>query len=461
MNKKVIAVFAVTTALLSVAATRHRPSLPPATPAPLTLNAARSFAVTDFSILDSFSFAQVMNWIVAGSSTTGEQLMRQLFDTQNPSPGMADAAAPHCDDFVINGSPTFNGFPRHCPTPEGKHAATPLPFANVTPLALINRFDLAPADGANCGQYRIIYFTYLQQPASRFHMILEAVLPNPHREQGIAGCKAVAQFWADLSSVDSTVERRARLEKFFYDGLPGFEPVLRAAHFSAAAGGGVRTRQNDLPATTRWRGYQFRIEQQCGAGGSPCALRMLPDVLENLPFGPMFDANVDTPVARSFREHFLTQIPTLAINDLNQYRMKIDRQYLLGESDPLDDSHAFSFQLPFNNSQSTDAGKAFRAQIDAELKRIGSTLTPENIVARAETQTCAGCHFVPQSVGGGLIFPGAIDAEHVLSLGRVAGDDGPESRWGTSGALEKVFIPNRMNILRDFLLNGRPPEHSN
>src|SRR3954453_22092364 len=99
MSKKVIAVLAVTTALLSVAATRHRPSVPPSTPTPLTLAPTRSFAVTDLSILDSFSFAQVMNWIVAGSSTSREQLMRQLFDTQNPSPGIADAGAPPVDSF--------------------------------------------------------------------------------------------------------------------------------------------------------------------------------------------------------------------------------------------------------------------------------------------------------------------------------------------------------------------------
>jgi len=460
MEKKVIAVLAVTTALLSVAAGRHRASAPPSTPAPILLNASRSFAVTDLSILDSFSFARVMNWMVDGSSTSTAQLVRQMFDTQNPRPGMADAASPHCDDFLVNGMPTFNGFPRQCPTPEGIHAATPPELNHFTPLALINRFDMAPADGANCGQYRIVYFNYLQQPPSRLSMILEAVLPNPHREQGIAGCKAVAQFWADLSAVDSTVERRVRLEKFFFDGLPGFEGAIRAAHYSQASGGGIRTRQTNLPPTSRWRGYQFHVEQQCGSG-APCALRMTPDVLENLPFGPMFDANVDTPAARAFREHFLTQISTLAINDLNQYRMNIDRQYLLGESDPLEDVRAFNYQVPFNNSQSTDAGKAFRAQIDAELKRIGSTLTPENIVARAETQTCAGCHFVPQSVGGNLIFPGALDASHVLNNVRITGDDGAESRWATSGAMDNVFIPNRMRILRDFLQSGRPPEHSN
>src|SRR4051794_35350675 len=102
MSKTVIAVLAVTTALLSVAATRHRPSVPPATPAPLALNASRSLTVTDIPLLEKdFTFSQVLNRIVAGSTTTAEQLIRQMFDTQNPRPGMADAEAPHCDDFLV------------------------------------------------------------------------------------------------------------------------------------------------------------------------------------------------------------------------------------------------------------------------------------------------------------------------------------------------------------------------
>src|ERR1043165_975602 len=179
MNKKVIAVLAVTIALFSVAATRRRATLPPTTPATIPLDAIRSFAVTDLAILEGFSFRQTMNWIVAGSGTTPESLIRQMFDTQNPSPGMADSASAHCDDFVVDGKATFNGFPRRCPTPEAKNAGMQPDLNHFAPLALINRFDLAPADGANCGQYRIVYFNYLQQPPSRLSMILEAVLPNP------------------------------------------------------------------------------------------------------------------------------------------------------------------------------------------------------------------------------------------------------------------------------------------
>jgi hypothetical protein len=57
-----------------------------------------------------------------------------MFDTQNPQPGMADPAAPHCDDFLIDGAPTFNTFPRRCPTPEATLlAATPFGATDYVP----------------------------------------------------------------------------------------------------------------------------------------------------------------------------------------------------------------------------------------------------------------------------------------------------------------------------------------
>src|SRR5258707_161908 len=70
----------------------------------------------------------------------------------------------------------------------------------------------------------------------------ERVLRNPNPSAGAAGCRAVAQFWADLSGVDSMTERRARMEHFFYDGIDGFVPVLRPAHFVVGTGR-IRTSQ--------------------------------------------------------------------------------------------------------------------------------------------------------------------------------------------------------------------------
>src|SRR5689334_4567401 len=201
---------------LAVAA-RHRVVAPPA-PAPIDIR--RSLVITDPAILDAFDFERVLQALTAGTSTTPLSLYRQWFDTQNPKPGLAVADAPHCDDFTTNGKPSFNGYPRRCPTPEGV-LATSDPFAahDYTPIGITNRFDLTPADGSNCGQYRITYAkTTVQLSAGEMlHIIFEPVLPNPNPAAGLAGCRPVAQFWADLTGVDSMTERRARIEHFFFD----------------------------------------------------------------------------------------------------------------------------------------------------------------------------------------------------------------------------------------------------
>lgn len=468
MNKNVIAVFAVTMALLGTSATRHRVALPP--PDSIPLNLSRSFAVTDVGILQGFPFVRVVDAIAARSGVpgaTGAQLVQQMYDTQSPRPGMVDPSGPHCDDFVTFGTPSFNTFPRRCPTPEAKLAAVPLGVYDYVPLALVNRFDMAPPDGANCGQYRMIYVTY---PAPdkppfnhRIHVILESVLPNPHPEQGIVGCRAVAQFWADLSSVDSMSERRARLEKFFFDGIDGFEPAVHPDHYSLPSGGGIRTRENLQGSGVNGpRFYQFRLSKECPTG-SACTLRLVPDVLENTPWGPLFNSSNDFffPAAVAFRKDFISQVKTLALDDVNQFRMNVPRQFLMGEADFETNLANLSYVRWFRDGERLDGGK-FRGEIDAELKRIGSNLTPDVIVARAETQACHGCHAPTEVFGGGVPFPAAVPGfGHVDDLTKIDGDGGPNSRFQISPAMRDVFIPNRMRILREFLKSGKAPEHSN
>jgi hypothetical protein len=461
MSRKLLLPLLAALVFFSVAATRRRAVQPPKD-VPLSL--ARSFAVTDKPILAGFSFERVMDALAARSGvpgTTGGQLIRQMFDTQNPKPGKADPAGPHCDDFLVNGKPTFNGFPRRCPTAEGALAQQPFAAGEYMTTALMNRFDQAPPDGANCGQYRMIFARPPLQPGQRIHLIFEAVLPNPHPEQGLTACRPVAEFWAGLSLVDSMSERRARLEKFYFDGISGFEPVVAPEHYGAALGGGIRTRQALAGPTVRGpRMYQFRIAKECTAPND-CVLRLVPDTLENLPFGDLFDARVDTPTARALRDEFVKQVPTLAVNDVNLYSMKISRDFLMVESDPVDSELAFAFDTPFIRALSTDAGKAYRDRIQAELTRIGSDLTPLHIIQRAESQNCVGCHTLSGPVGGGVVFPASEGLEQVQDLLTESGEGGPESRFRISRALRDVFIPHRMEILRQFLATGKAPVHSN
>ena len=68
---------------------------------------------------------------------------------------------------------------------------------------------------------------------------------------------------------------------------------------------------------------------------------------------------------------------------------------------------------------------------------------------------------MPQSIGGGLIFPGSLDTNQVSDMFTNTGSEGSGSRWATSPAMDRVFLPNRMRILKEFLEIGKAPEHSN
>lgn len=451
-------VLSVLVLTLFVAASRRRPAGPAAPAAPLEIN--RSFAITDPAILDGFSFERVLNAVVERTDTTALQLYQQWFDTQNPSPGLVVAAAPHCDDFGTKGEPSFNGFPRRCPTPEGV-LATSQPFVppHYIPVALINRFDLTPVDGSNCGQYRLIFARTIRSgPLDRVNLIFEPVLPNPNPAAGLAGCRPIAQFWADLSGVSSISERRARLEAFFFAGFPGFAPVIHAHHFGNTGGGSIRSLHYTGGAVVGPRFYQFRLDKNCNGGG--CTLMMQPDVLENTVTGRLFDGNESSPAAQQFRREFLRHVETLAIRDVNLYFMNIPREFLLAESDPGGGDYAGLYNLTFLIGHLSAEGRAFNADIQRELNRIGSRLTPFDIITRAETQACIGCHLTAGSIGGGTSFPRpGFPFEHVSEALREPGEAG--FRFAISPAMRNVFIPHRMKILQQFLATGTPPVHSN
>jgi len=426
-----------------VAATRRRAVAPP-TVGPVNIVINRSMVLTDPAVIDGITLQRVLEALIdrAGVNMTPLDLYKQWFDTQNPKPGMFVADAPHCDDFITDGKPSFNGYVRRCPTPEGILATTdPFLAHDYVTLGVINRFDQTPADGSNCGQYRIIFERRDHNVAtSKVDVIFEGVLPNPNPPAGIFACRAVAQYWADLSNVDSALERRTRVERFFFDGIPGFEPLLMQEHLTN--GGRVRNKHVTSAHAGIPRFYQFLVEKRCS--GSNCRLVMQPDVLENATFGALYDASLDTPYGTQFREEFIRAIPTLALKDINYY-VNFSKQALLVESDPSDDFITFAAGPPYGHGVATSqAGKDFDARVRAELARIGSTLTPQQLTARADTQHCTGCHLGGTPIGDGMLFPRASNDSHVTPS-------------GMSQALQDVFAPNRAKILRDFLMFGTPP----
>jgi hypothetical protein len=96
---------------------------------------------------------------------------------------------------------------------------------------------------------------------------------------------------------------------------------------------------------------------------------------------------------------------------------------------------------------------AFRTAIQTSLTSLGSTLTPENVVARAQVTACAGCHRFSNNanLGNAMIWPPSLGFTHVserdADLETVAG----VTRYQISDALENLLLPHRKQVLEDFL----------
>ena len=96
-----------------------------------------------------------------------------------------------------------------------------------------------------------------------------------------------------------------------------------------------------------------------------------------------------------------------------------------------------------------------RSGLQAALTAAGSSLTPDDIVLRAQALSCAGCHRLNNNValGGGLVWPASLGFTHVTE--RETEIVGGEERFRISDTLINVLLPARKQIFEDFL-NERP-----
>ena len=414
----------------------------------ITVDPRRSLVVTDQNILVGFPFSFTMNQLVvtSGVSTTTLDLFHQWWDTARPAPGLG--LGTHCNSA---GVANMNGFPYTCPRKEGDQALVD-PYTDFlnnnnayVPVGLFNRFDLANTRGTNCGEYRIAYAkrSGFTNGFDRNLIIFEAVLPNPEPSKGLEGCRPVANFWADLSSDPDVQSRTQKLRTFYYIGLPGFMPVVHIDNYgnrTTGATGQVRTNQF---MQANWLLREFKVQKQCRV--LPCALRFVPVTVKTNPGGTLFDPASAHPEAANFQNSdFPAQVSRLAVNDLNLFTMFTSDVHNSGQSDAqsLTENH---YVNRFGVGLSP-----FRANIQAQLTALGSTLTPNNIVARAQAQSCAGCHQLSNGadLGGGLIWPSSQRFTHV-SESTEAGPDGPRHR--ISPALTNVFIPHRKAVFETFI----------
>jgi hypothetical protein len=403
-----------------------------------------SLFVTNPTVMANFPLETVMDQIAKTGSTTGQtglQVYQQLLDTLNKSDG-GFTSGPHCDDAVNDaGQPVINGFPIECPRKEGSLAATD-PFSpdagNVSyiPIAVVNRFDLAPRNGSNCGEYRIVYG--LQSGKTnilhRTLLIFEAGLPNPNPDAGLAACLPVAQFWDNLSADDAGISDVAKqLTNFYFQGLPGFDAVVRAQNYGIGGGqntGQIRANLFFGDEGELWQLREFRLSQKDGQ------LIAKNTFVRNNPFGALF-AGGDTQ-ATKFQSEFLSQVNSLA---------SATTPPTISMSTPIADNAGQSDeQLTDNNYrlQAADAG-AFLESVTDKLEALKiKDVTANNVLDRATTQACAGCHELMNGANlggpdGGVIWPSSLGFTQENESGAI------------SQALSQSFLPFRASVLENFI----------
>ena len=425
-----------------------------------TIDPRRSLAVTEERILARFSLERVMTQLVAQSGVPGltpVALFQQWWDTQNPGPG--HGPGPYCDSFAEPGiGPAVNGYPYTCrPAPSEGAMASCDPFSSpdspcaFIPIGLFHRFDLAPPDGAHCGEHRIVYAkrTGIASATDRVLVIFEAIQPNPHPQQGLRGCRRIVDAWADLSSIDDLDARAAALERFYFVGHGNVPPVVDVTHFGHNALGAGQIRTNQFSNLAPWTLRELKLFRSC-IGARCSAMRFVPVTAKNNPFGPLFDPRRTDDAARAFRAHFATQVEALAAVTVAGISMSTPDQLNSAQS------QATTSTTETMYAANLGAGPGeLRSAIAASLARLGSSLTVDDIIARAQTQSCAGCHRFSSAalLGGGLRWPASLGFTHVTE--RQTETVGGATRFVLSPALVDVFLPHRKRILEAYL-NDRP-----
>jgi hypothetical protein len=406
-----------------------------------------SIIVTDRASTSAITFSEVMGKLADDMGVCRLTLFRRWWDTANKTPrgendkDRARATNVFCDSEtdVHAGLSKINGFPYLCPVAEGglafadpfhdevcppclnKDACPPCPnMDGYTAIAFSNRFDLADKhSGAHCGEYRIVFAKNsglkrknAEPPPTdnRNLIIFEALVPNPDPhvdpDKGpfakLAGCRPIVEFWLSLSNTEMTTSVRGKaLRDFFLNGLPKDDigPIVNARHYAGGPDSGqIRTNQF---MQGRWILREFKTY-----GGS-----IVPATVKSNPG----NALISSPATKDPRSR-----------ELEKYLVSKDAldniRGISGQKDASAERSAFSFAFALT-TRGLDHLNNFESRADLESEgdfvqavetcRAGrelclpleqsiktkldeaappSPLSPNNVIHRIATQTCAGCH---------------------------------------------------------------------
>lgn len=369
-----------------------------------------------------------------GHNGNGDLLFQQVWDSYASVDQAQVMGGGHCGDETTNGEPSLNGFRIDCNRREAQHVND---IGSFFATAFVNRMDLAPANGAHCGQQRMIFAS---NSLGRAFMILEAQIPNPAPELGIQGCRPLAQFWLDQNSDPDAKSRGARLaQAFLQGGVPGLAEFGFGAFYTAenltVGSGQIRTNVFD---SDPWTLREFKLALD---GDSITAL---PFPVSESPNGALWNEDSGLPQGEACRESFLNAMDGVISDDMSLMSFVVDPACKDSES-----RNDF-----FTEDYANQMSPGFASQIQDKLLALGSGLSAFDVANRARfSGSCIGCHNESSGafLGNGVFAPFSNDFPQVTEFPQQCGNGETGSCFPTSNGLNTVFLPGRLAVLTNLL----------
>ena len=384
---------------------------------------------TNLAALDTVSLFDVLGALASNGGMNADPLLihQKIYDSYASAENGRLSDAIHCDDQSVDGTATLNGFRIDCDRVEVRHFDDP---ENFFPTAFVNRMDLAPENGAHCGQQRIIFAN--NELGGRAFLIFEAQIPNPAPDLGIEGCRPLAQFWLEQNDISDPAARGARLAQAFISGDPGlvaqgFGPFYTAANLTVGSGQ-IRTNQFDQ---SPWTLREFKLALD-GDNLSP-----IPFPTSEAPNGALWNEGAGLAQGPGCRASFLSAVDQLLTNDLSEMSFVVDSVCNDAES-----------RNDFSQDYDSQLSNGFRSALEERL--AGTGLNADDLANRAQfAGSCIGCHNESSGrfLGNGVFAPFSNDFVQVQEQFVSECPKGEGLCFEPSQGLTEVFLPSRLQVL--------------
>lgn len=432
------------------------PSMPPpqacVKPAPSSIDIHRSLVVHDQATLATgFEFSKTIGAILASANLPSDAAAKETFvktlldslmviEQTNPRSGLRMK--------IDVRTAESNMLPAALLDPANAQG--------LIPIGLFNRLDLAPKTLSDCGEHRIVYSFKkpLNPPFGRFLVIFEAKLPNPDVKNKAPGqkvdpkaCVDVAKFWTGLTAINGAGQRNAKLQEFYYQGLPGVTgPVVNATNYGDPLG---QVRGNQF-VDDPWMLREWRVQVSTATSNMEFKI----DTVKSNPLKELYGDNdpgsLDPALQAAVRQQFQSELLSKYVKEI----VEVDQIAGVNATAVINGFGISSDIRKFDEFQSESQDRTDVPEPSAGLKsQIGAalpvaTVSADEAVNRLNVITCQGCH---QTANGSIgkingvtvNWPGPPPFTFVHIQEPVAGNS------ALSAALNTELLPFRRSLLSE------------